>query len=161
MMNSEMFFDFPVECEYNKARKLFREGMMNKEQKAAEYLKECGVFYMATVEGKRPRVRPMNGVMLWHGHLSFAIDRSSQLYLEVGLNPYVEISAVHPDRSYISLRGTLWEEKEGLEDLKKIWEEDMKNSRLFSRENMMAFALEDGHVMITDFDGKRMDSFDL
>ena len=69
-----------------------------------EYLRECEVFYMATVDGLEPRVRPMSGVCEVEGRLCFLFSRSSALYHEIMGNRHVEISAVHPDKSWISLR---------------------------------------------------------
>lgn len=37
-----------------------------------EYLRECEVFYMATVDGLEPRVRPMSGVCEVEGSASFS-----------------------------------------------------------------------------------------
>ena len=31
-------------------------------ERIAEYLKQCGVFYLATLDGIWPRLRPMNNV---------------------------------------------------------------------------------------------------
>ena len=75
-----------------------------------EYLRECEVFYMATEDGTQPRVRPMSGVCVTEGKLCFFMSRDSDLYHEVMVNRRVEISARHPDKSWISIRGWLKEE---------------------------------------------------
>lgn len=77
-----------------------------------EYLRECEVFYMATEDGTAPRVRPMSGVCAAEGKLCFLLSRSSHLYHEIMVNRRVEISALHPDKSWISIRGWLKEEVE-------------------------------------------------
>ena len=34
-----------------------------------EFLKQCGVYYLATVEGDQPRVRPFGTIDLYEGRL--------------------------------------------------------------------------------------------
>lgn len=38
-----------------------------------EFLKKCGVYYLATVEGDQPRVRPFGTIDLFENRLSFNI----------------------------------------------------------------------------------------
>ena len=57
-----------------------------------EYLRECEVFYMATVDGLEPRVRPMSGVCEVEGRLCFLFSRSSALYHEIMGNRHVDFS---------------------------------------------------------------------
>lgn len=43
-------------------------------ERIAEYLKQCGVFYLATLDGIWPRLRPMNNVCVCGGvTISFSI----------------------------------------------------------------------------------------
>ena len=45
-------------------------------ERIAEYLKQCGVFYLATLDGSWPRLRPMSNVCVCGGviHFLFYID---------------------------------------------------------------------------------------
>ena len=38
-------------------------------ERVAEFLKEAGVYYLATVEGDQPRVRPFGTVHIFEGKL--------------------------------------------------------------------------------------------
>ena len=40
---------------------------MEAAERIAEYLKQCGVFYLATLDGIWPRLRPMNNVCVCGG----------------------------------------------------------------------------------------------
>ncbi len=38
-------------------------------QEVLDFLKECGTYYLATVEGDQPRVRPFGTIHLFEGKL--------------------------------------------------------------------------------------------
>lgn len=38
-------------------------------EKVYEFLKECGTYYLATLEGDQPRVRPFGTVEIFEGKL--------------------------------------------------------------------------------------------
>ena len=38
-------------------------------EEVLKYLKECGTFYLATIEGDQPRVRPFGAVCAFEGKL--------------------------------------------------------------------------------------------
>ena len=97
-----------------------------------EYLRECEVFYMATVDGLEPRVRPMSGVCEVEGRLCFLFSRSSALYHEIMGNRHVEISAVHPDT------------------MLKACRDDIEDMGLVDREDMAVFSLHGGSVYLRD-----------
>ena len=44
---------------------------INKEcyERRQEFLKECGVYYLATIDGDIPRVRPFGTAEIFDGHL--------------------------------------------------------------------------------------------
>ena len=43
-------------------------------ERIAEYLKQCGVFYLATLDGIWPRLRPMSNVCVCGGVIHFLFD---------------------------------------------------------------------------------------
>jgi uncharacterized pyridoxamine 5'-phosphate oxidase family protein len=59
------------------------------------YLKECGTFYLATVEGDQPRVRPFGVVAEFEGKLYIATNNEKSVYRQMLANPRVEISATN------------------------------------------------------------------
>lgn len=128
-----------------------------------EYLRECEVFYMATVDGLEPRVRPMSGVCTVEGKLCFFLSRRSELYHEIMVNHRVEISAVHPDKSWISIRGWLKEEdaRETKDHMMKACRDDIEDMGALDGDDMAVFSLQAGSVVIRNRNEKREKTFSL
>ncbi|WP_297022962.1 pyridoxamine 5'-phosphate oxidase family protein [uncultured Dialister sp.] len=125
-----------------------------------EYLRECEVFYMATEDGTQPRVRPMSGVCVTEGKLCFFMSRDSDLYHEIMVNRRVEISARHPDKSWISIRGWLKEETspEVKDTMRKACKDDIEDMGLIGDKDMAVLSLQGGTVRIEDRnDGREKD----
>ena len=51
----------------------------------------CGIFYLATVDGDEPRVRPFGFHMVFDGKLYFGGGDQKAWYREVQANPNVEV----------------------------------------------------------------------
>jgi len=68
-----------------------------------EYLKECGVFYLATSEGEQPHVRPFGAVAEFEGKLYISTNNKKNVYQQMLKNAKVEISAMGKDGSWIRL----------------------------------------------------------
>ena len=66
-----------------------------------EFLKQCGVYYLATVEGDRPRVRPFGTVDLFEGRLYIQTGRIKAVAAQMKSNPRIEISAMAQDGRWI------------------------------------------------------------
>jgi uncharacterized pyridoxamine 5'-phosphate oxidase family protein len=58
-----------------------------------EFLKKCGVYYLATVEGDQPRVRPFGTVDLFEDKLYIQTGKIKPVSKQMQANPKVEISA--------------------------------------------------------------------
>ena len=59
-----------------------------------DVLTRAGTFYLATVEGERPRCRPLAFHLLHGGRLYFAVGDFKAVYRQMQQNPRVEICAV-------------------------------------------------------------------
>lgn len=57
-----------------------------------EFLKKCGVFYLATEEGDKPRVRPFGAVNIFEGKLYIQTGKTKNVSKQMQVNPNVEIS---------------------------------------------------------------------
>lgn len=68
---------------------------MENSAKVREYLRECGVFYIATEDARQPRVRPLNGIYLYEGKLCIFTPKDSPLYKRLKADPQMEICATH------------------------------------------------------------------
>ena len=56
-----------------------------------EFLKECGVYYLATTEGDQPRVRPFGTAEIFENHLYIQTGKKKEVYKQIEKNPKVEI----------------------------------------------------------------------
>ena len=58
-----------------------------------EFLKKCGTFYIATVEGDKPRVRPFGAVNIYEEKLYIQTGKVKNVSKQMQINPNVEICA--------------------------------------------------------------------
>ena len=65
---------------------------MNK-QEVYEFLKACGTYYLATVEGDQPRVRPFGTIDIFEDKLYIQTGKVKDVSKEMQANPKVEICA--------------------------------------------------------------------
>lgn len=66
-----------------------------------EFLKKCGVYYLATTEGDQPRVRPFGTVDMFDGKLYIQTGKIKPVAHQLKANPKIEISAMAPDGTWI------------------------------------------------------------
>ena len=69
-----------------------------------EFLKECKTFYLATVEGNQPRVRPFGAVNIFEDKLYIQTGKSKNVSKQMQINPNVEICAFR-DGTWLRLEG--------------------------------------------------------
>ena len=62
-------------------------------QEVYEFLKKCGTYYRATVEGNQPRVRPFGTIDLYNGRLYIQTGRSKKVADQLKDNGHVELCA--------------------------------------------------------------------
>ena len=58
-----------------------------------EFIKKCGTYYLATVEGDQPRVRPFGTIDIFDGKLYIQTGKSKDVSKQIQLNNNVEICA--------------------------------------------------------------------
>ncbi len=71
-----------------------------------EFLKSAGVYYLATVDGDIPRVRPFGTAEIFEDKLYIQTGKSKDVYKQVEKNPNVEICAFK-DGKWIRVSGKL------------------------------------------------------
>jgi uncharacterized pyridoxamine 5'-phosphate oxidase family protein len=59
-----------------------------------EFLKQCNVYYLATVEGDQPRVRPFGTVDIFEDKLYIQTGRKKPVAHQMKANPKVELSGM-------------------------------------------------------------------
>ena len=62
------------------------------------FLKACGTYYLATVEGDQPRVRPFGTVDMYNGQLTIQTGLKKDVARQMLENPRVEICAFDGQR---------------------------------------------------------------
>ena len=62
-------------------------------QEVYEFLKACGTYYLATVEGDQPRVRPFGTIDIFEDKLYIQTGNVKDVSKEMQANPKVEICA--------------------------------------------------------------------
>ena len=71
-----------------------------------EFLKSAGVYYLATVDGDTPRVRPFGTAEIFEDKLYIQTGKSKDVYKQIEKNPNVEICAFK-DGKWIRVSGNL------------------------------------------------------
>ena len=66
---------------------------MNNLQRTCQFLKECGTYYLATVEGDQPRVRPFGTVNIFEDRLYIQTGKVKEVSKQIHANPKAEICA--------------------------------------------------------------------
>ena len=77
-------------------------------EEVVKFLKECGAYFLATVDGDQPRVRPFGTANIFEGKLYIQTGKSKDCSKQIQKNGNVEISATAPTGdSWIRVAGTL------------------------------------------------------
>lgn len=75
-------------------------------ERVYEFLKNAGTYYLATVEGDQPRVRPFGTAHVFEGRLYIQTGRSKPTSRQLADNPKAEICAFHLGK-WIRIAGEL------------------------------------------------------
>ena len=71
-----------------------------------EFLKECGVYYLATIDGDKPRVRPFGTAEIFEDKLYIQTGKVKSVSKQIQANNNVEICAFK-DGKLIRIEGQL------------------------------------------------------
>ena len=71
-----------------------------------QFLKECGVYYLATIDGDKPRVRPFGTAEIFENHLYIQTGKSKKVAEQIEINPNVELCGFK-DGKWIRVSGRL------------------------------------------------------
>jgi uncharacterized pyridoxamine 5'-phosphate oxidase family protein len=72
-----------------------------------DFIKACGCYFLATVEGDRPRVRPFGTLAIFEGRLYFQTGKKKDVFKQMTTNPNIEICAYDNKGSWIRVRGSV------------------------------------------------------
>ena len=115
-------------------------------EKVLEFLKEAGTYYLATVEGDQPRVRPFGTAHVFEGKLYIQTGKVKDVSKQLMANPKAEICAFK-NGEWIRIAGELIEDdrvearQSMLDDypsLQKMYSADDGNTQVFYFKNATA-----------------------
>lgn len=115
-------------------------------ERVYQFLKDAGVYYLATVEGNQPRVRPFGTVNIFDGKLYIQTGKVKPCSRQIIANPKVELSAFHQG-AWIRVTGELAEDgrteaKKSMLDaypnLRSMYDENDSNTQVFYFKNAVA-----------------------
>lgn len=75
-------------------------------QRVYDFLKKCGTYYLATVDGDQPRVRPFGTVDIFEGKLYIQTGKSKDVSKQIQNNAKVELCAFDGEK-WLRVAGTL------------------------------------------------------
>lgn len=70
-----------------------------------QFLNDNPVFYLATVDGDTPKVRPFGFAMEYDGKLCFATSNQKDVYKQLKANPKMEICTASKTGEWLRLKG--------------------------------------------------------
>lgn len=111
-------------------------------------MKEADTYYLATIEGDQPRVRPFGTAHLFEGKLYIQTGKVKDVSTQIHANPKVEICA-YKNGEWLRIAGELVEDdrreaKQSMLDaypsLQKMYSADDGNTEVFYFKNATATA---------------------
>ena len=115
-------------------------------ERVCQFLKDAGVYYLATVEGDQPRVRPFGTANMFEGKLFIQTGKVKPCSKQILENPKVEISAFLGG-TWIRIAGELAEDDrveakksmlDAYPDLRAMYDENDGNTQVFYFKNAVA-----------------------
>ncbi|GHS96562.1 pyridoxamine 5'-phosphate oxidase [Bacteroidia bacterium] len=109
----------------------------NDMQEVHDFLKKCGTYFIATVEGDQPRVRPFGTVHIFDGKLYIQTGKVKKVAKQIAENPKIEICAYDGEGQWIRIQAiavedTRREAKQSMLDaypsLKSMYSADDENT---------------------------------
>jgi uncharacterized pyridoxamine 5'-phosphate oxidase family protein len=69
-----------------------------------DFLKSCGNYYIATMEGDQPRVRPFSSLAIYEGKLYIQTGKVKDVSKQMAANPKIEICAFDGKDSWVRIQ---------------------------------------------------------
>ena len=119
-----------------------------------EFLKECGYYFLATVEGDQPRVRPFGTIEIFEGHLYIQTGKSKNVSKQIQKNPKVELCGFK-NGEWIRVTGKLIRD-DRIEAKKDMLDKNPDLKGMYSAEddNTEVLYFENGTAVISSFTSK-------
>ena len=135
--------------EVNKSIK--NDSELSKIEKVYNYLNDAGTYYLATIDGDKPRVRPFGTILLHDGKLYIQTGKVKAVSRQISENPHVEICAFM-NGTWIRIEAELMDDDNydaKVEMLEKM--PTLKSMYSADDDNMQMFYLKDATATISSF----------
>lgn len=115
-------------------------------ERVCKFLKDAGTYYLATVEGDQPRVRPFGTAHIFEGRLYIQTGKAKPVSGQLMANPKAEICAFH-NGTWVRIAGELVEDDrvearksmlDAYPSLRKMYDENDGNTQVFYFKNATA-----------------------
>ena len=115
-------------------------------QEVYKFLKEAQTYYLATMDGDQPRVRPFGTIDIFEGKLYIQTGKSKDVSKQIQKNPKVELCAFK-DGQWLRVAGELVRDDrrepkvhmlEAFPDLKSMYSPDDDNTEVLYFEDATA-----------------------
>ena len=115
-------------------------------ERVCKFLKDAGTYYLATVEGDQPRVRPFGTAHIFEGKLYIQTGKMKPVSRQLMANPKAEIRAFH-NGTWVRVAGELVEDDrvearksmlDAYPNLRKMYDENDGNTQVFYFKNATA-----------------------
>lgn len=98
--------------------------------KVVEELKKVGVFYIATIEGDKPKVRPFSSVCDIDGNVYICSGKHKDIYKQIKENPNIELCGMYDQGSWLRVSATC-EEDNGIKIQEEFLKDETSPSQLY------------------------------
>lgn len=79
-------------------------------EEVVKFLKDAGAYFLATVDGDQPKVRPFGTAEIFEGKLYIQTGKSKNVSQQIAANPKVQICAMNKTGEWLRISGTLVED---------------------------------------------------
>jgi uncharacterized pyridoxamine 5'-phosphate oxidase family protein len=119
-----------------------------------KFLKESGVYYLATIDNGEPRVRPFGTIEIFENHLYIQTGKKKDVYKQIINNPVVEICAFK-DGKWIRVTGKLIPD-DRMEAKKDMLDKNPNLRGMYNEldDNTIVLYFESGKAVISSFTEK-------
>jgi uncharacterized pyridoxamine 5'-phosphate oxidase family protein len=122
-------------------------------QEVYDFLKKANTYYLATVEGDQPRVRPFGTIDIFEGKLYIQTGKSKDVAKQIAANPKIEICAFEGS-NWIRVQANAVEDprREAKVHMLEAYPA-LKDRYSADDDNTLVLALKDGVATISSFAG--------
>ncbi|MDR0682402.1 MAG: pyridoxamine 5'-phosphate oxidase family protein [Dysgonamonadaceae bacterium] len=124
-------------------------------QEVYDFIKKCQTYYLATVEGDQPRVRPFGTINIFEGKLYIQTGKVKKVSKQMGINPKIEICAFDGQQQWIRVQAIVVEDdrREAKQSMLDAYPE-LQGMYSADDNNTQVLYLKDATATIASFSGE-------